>query len=243
MRRELTVVAALASLAGTAWLAYGCGTTCVASEACRESGECTDLGDGIRCAANSDADCRASARCKKKGLCSLIPNGCGAKSEADCAKSTDCKDLNLCHLDANQHDCVRVPIWTPCQHPADCASGLCIPYGVTPTDPNPQPFTCVDVCPDKCSAGATCILLSGIADPQCYWNAGLWPRLCQTCDKDADCNDAAAHGLCLVAAGAVGGHCGAECESEISCPEGYACQLAIGTASQGKQCVSASPCK
>jgi hypothetical protein len=103
----------------------------------------------------------------------------------------------------------------PCGTAEDCFSGLC-------TSHLGQQI-CTKLCDVDCPPGWACSLVSlGSADPLqvCISQAGL---LCRPCATKDDCADDASEAPCL-SYGSAGSFCGAACDENAPCPEGYVCQ-------------------
>ncbi|EDM77224.1 hypothetical protein PPSIR1_26783 [Plesiocystis pacifica SIR-1] len=96
--------------------------------ACRLEGAC-ELRDGV-CVATSDANCRASSRCRGEGQCTLEGDRCVATDE-DCAASVMCEMNGWCAAVDGGDGCYdgRSACGALCWARGDCAriDGVCQP--------------------------------------------------------------------------------------------------------------------
>ena len=108
----------------------------------------------------------------------------------------------------------------PCASDDECFSGLCVLHL--------GEKVCTELCTDECAAGWSCGLQAGLS--VCRSN---FARLCMPCDGPGDCSIQAGDADCVPHASG-GSFCGASCETNEGCPEGYICEEQLGL---GGQCV------
>ncbi len=127
-----------------------------------------------------------------------------------------------------------LPFGCPCEESADCISGWCVE-----TADGKQ---CTKDCAEDCPSGWACVTVAGSC-PDCQEIClPKWTHVCQPCTDNDQCFDAftAGTGLCVVY-GPAGRFCGATCETDGECPQGYLCQNAEAVGGFTKQqCVLAS---
>ncbi|MGB0590622.1 MAG: fibrinogen-like YCDxxxxGGGW domain-containing protein, partial [Myxococcota bacterium] len=120
----------------------------------------------------------------------------------------------------------------PCEEDADCYSGLC---GEHLGDE-----VCTKTCESECPPGWSCeqVVLGG-GDPT-YICVSLFEHLCKPCMEGSDCESLTTAAACITYEGE-GSFCGASCEVDAECPEGFKCQEAVSTrGGSSKQCVNSS---
>ena len=120
----------------------------------------------------------------------------------------------------------------PCDTAADCLSGVCTLHL--------GDQVCSKTCDEDCPAGWQCSLVTlGGADPVqvCVSQAGL---LCRPCATHDDCASDQGEAPCI-SYGEDGSFCGASCDEDNPCPEGYACQESTTVdGGESVQCVAES---
>jgi hypothetical protein len=179
----------------------------------------------------TDADCR-SGRCTD-GSCADT-----------CCSDTSCAPLGACRLAGPPHaealgfwcgpPAGSASAYAPCQADSDCASGLCLDFGLK------QPVCSVPCCTSNdCNSvqgvSARCVMLGGT-------HVGVRACLAEqatgsgavgvACGVDADCRG----GMCLDLAGR--SQCSDLCCSDESCgaPESYVCRPALLGSSWALRC-------
>ena len=105
----------------------------------------------------------------------------------------------------------------PCDTPADCISGFCVPSS--------EGLVCTDICVDACPAGWTCSALSQGADTVfiCIQRS---LNLCKPCNEHVDCTGVQGgsfEDLCVSFGSIEGNFCGTSCFGPTDCPSGYQC--------------------
>ncbi len=116
-----------------------------------------------------------------------------------------------------------------CSGDNECDAQICID--------TPDGKRCPGPCGDGCATGSSCleVKVGGATTPIC---APTWGKLCQPCNATQDCSAAGVVGALCVDQGPLGRFCGAACEQDIDCPEGYECL--VGQSPEGpkaKQCI------
>ncbi len=115
-----------------------------------------------------------------------------------------------------------------CKTHADCKSDLCVD--------SPQGKICTVACTDCCPTGFDCAPYGTNSGDQTFVCLPKVNALCQPCTTDATCSPLASGSLC-VPYGDSGSFCGAVCDADADCPNGYACQTMPGKTDAAKQCV------
>ena len=131
------------------------------------------------------------------------------------------------------------PGW-PCVTDGDCLSNLCIP--------TPDGQQCTTTCIDECPFGWQCRLYGPSLPDEVYVCVPTDVDLCRPCETNGDCfTDGTDAGQACVSYGPDGNFCGAPCEVDQDCPQGYLCQAATDVAgSSVAQCARSGgdcPCK
>ena len=113
-----------------------------------------------------------------------------------------------------------------CVANADCDSGICVD--------GPGGKICTVTCTECCPSGFKCATYTGGVDPvlACL---PAWTELCRPCQADAECADD--KGALCVTYGGTGSFCGAKCDTNADCPQGFGCQASQGSVGAGNQCV------
>jgi len=102
----------------------------------------------------------------------------------------------------------------PCEENADCASGFCIQHlgdGV-----------CTQECIEECPEGWECKNASGFGADLIYLCVSRFAQLCQPCVASTDCTANGIADVCVPYP--EGNFCGASCNDEMHCLEGYSCE-------------------
>jgi hypothetical protein len=117
----------------------------------------------------------------------------------------------------------------PCEQASDCQSFVC--------SETVNGFLCSPYCPggiQNCPEFWKCQLIEVGGDPK-YVCLPTMIHLCDPCHSHKDCEP---DGYCLDS-GEDGSFCGAHCEQDASCPEGYECKdVQVKDAGLYKQCIS-----
>ncbi len=104
----------------------------------------------------------------------------------------------------------------PCQSGDDCLTGFCIDTG--------DGRLCTSTCVDECPFGWACQLHTPSRPDQVYLCVPTDVDLCRPCAKNTDCwADGIDAGQACVVYGSVGAFCGAGCQVDGDCPDGYVC--------------------
>jgi hypothetical protein len=108
----------------------------------------------------------------------------------------------------------------PCDDDVDCFSGICIGHmGDT---------VCSKTCESDCPAGWSCeAIQQGGSDP-IYICVSSFEHLCKPCLGSDECTSSASQAAC-VGYGDEGDFCGAACEVDSDCPQGFACEASVST--------------
>ncbi|MGB0589667.1 MAG: hypothetical protein ACPGU1_08325 [Myxococcota bacterium] len=124
----------------------------------------------------------------------------------------------------------------PCSDGSDCYSGLC---GQHMGDE-----VCTKTCDNECPAGWTCEQVNLGGGDTTYICVSAVEHLCTPCFDAEDCASDASQASC-VSYGGQGSFCGAACDSDADCPEGFDCLEAPSTrGGSSAQCVkSDGPCE
>ncbi|MGB0592500.1 MAG: SUMF1/EgtB/PvdO family nonheme iron enzyme, partial [Myxococcota bacterium] len=117
----------------------------------------------------------------------------------------------------------------PCDSGDDCFSGLCTEHmGDT---------VCTKTCEDECPAGWSCESVTISGGDAIYLCVSSFEHLCRPCMSGDDCVSETSEAACIDYDGQ-GGFCGAGCEVDSDCPEGFACQESVSTrGGTSSQCV------
>ena len=116
----------------------------------------------------------------------------------------------------------------PCQTNQDCKSGICTRHL--------GDFVCSDFCVEECPEGFSCKPW-GEGPDGTYVCLSLHSHLCLPCADATDCSELGQQNVCAVYP-EYGTFCGALCEANQLCPDGYGCQEVLSTESTvTKQCV------
>ena len=127
----------------------------------------------------------------------------------------------------------------PCTFNGDCLSGYCLTVG--------NEKVCSSMCVEECPDGWSCVQDDNAAPDVIYLCVPSNLFLCSPCQDSADCHQPGLDtGSRCVGFGPAGSFCGAACQNNGVCPEGYSCQ-AMSTVDGGtsKQCVPVEdqPCE
>ena len=119
----------------------------------------------------------------------------------------------------------------PCEENADCYSGYCIL--------TPDGKVCTQHCVDECPEEWQCVQDVASRPDLIYVCVPEFALLCVPCTQHADCNAGGLEtGAGCVDFGALGGYCGAQCESIDDCPASYDCtEVDLYGGGSGSQCV------
>jgi len=117
----------------------------------------------------------------------------------------------------------------PCDDNGDCKFGYCVAYL--------GEKVCTQECVEECPQGWECTQLQGGREP--VWVCmSEFAHLCLPCIKSADCVFGGVGVVACVSYGPDGAFCGADCEEDLDCPEGFTCQDATSTeGASARQCV------
>ena len=116
-----------------------------------------------------------------------------------------------------------------CQKGDECLSGFCIDTG--------DGLQCTVACVDECPFGWSCQMHTPSRPDQVFLCVPTAVDLCRPCDKNTECwTDGIDAGQACVTSGS-GSFCGAACDEDEDCPEGYVCQAAADvTGADVQQC-------
>ena len=122
---------------------------------------------------------------------------------------------------------------SPCEENDECFSGLC--------GKHIGESVCTKTCQDDCPAGWNCEQVNlGGSDPV-YICVSTAEHLCNPCQDSDDCASASSTAACVHYGDEVGFFCGAVCEGDPDCPEGYTCQESdAASGGTSTQCVPAA---
>ena len=102
----------------------------------------------------------------------------------------------------------------PCDSGDDCYSGVCAEHmGDT---------VCTKTCDEDCPAGWTCEQVTGAGGDAVFICVSSFEHLCRPCLTSDDCTSDTSETACIDYDGQ-GSFCGAMCESDGDCPEGFVC--------------------
>jgi len=122
----------------------------------------------------------------------------------------------------------------PCDNGAECDEGWCIKTA--------EGQQCTVACQEECPFDWACVLYTPMLPDQIFLCVPTVTDLCRPCRKNSECwtNDVDAGQTC-VEYGAGGNFCGAGCDGNDDCPEGYQCGQADDVSGGlSKQCVLAA---
>ncbi|MGB0592014.1 MAG: glycine rich domain-containing protein [Myxococcota bacterium] len=119
----------------------------------------------------------------------------------------------------------------PCDSGDDCYSGVCAEHmGDT---------VCTKTCDEDCPAGWTCEQVTGAGGDAVFICVSSFEHLCRPCLTSDDCTSDTSETACIDYDGQ-GSFCGAICQSDGDCPEGFVCQESTSTrGGSSSQCVDA----
>jgi cysteine-rich repeat protein len=145
----------------------------------------------------------------------------GSSNDATSAEGDAASDNDT---DAEDHG-----FGAPCDSGDDCYSGLCTEHmGDT---------VCTKTCDEDCPTGWSCESVISGGDP-IYLCVSSFEHLCRPCMSADDCLSESSEAACLDYDGQ-GGFCGAGCDGDADCPEGFACQESVSTrGGSSSQCVN-----
>ncbi|MDP6946244.1 MAG: hypothetical protein QF464_19000, partial [Myxococcota bacterium] len=117
----------------------------------------------------------------------------------------------------------------PCESAEDCYSGLCGEHmGDT---------VCTKTCEDDCPGGWSCEQVDIGGDVPAYICVSNFEHLCSPCMETSDCTSESSQVACVDYDGQ-GAFCGAGCDADVDCPDGFVCQESESTrGGQSSQCV------
>ena len=119
---------------------------------------------------------------------------------------------------------------TPCATNDDCFSGLCVDHLGTKV--------CTKACDSDCPAGWECTEISLGGQDVTWACISDYTHLCRPCASKADCTTLGVEDVCVVY-GDQGSFCGAGCDDDDACPDGYSCDVVDTTSgATTKQCVA-----
>jgi len=119
----------------------------------------------------------------------------------------------------------------PCESGADCISGVCVEHMGN--------LVCTDFCIEECPDGWLCKMTYLLGPDPVALCISQRSHLCVPCGESSDCSMSYVQNVCILYPG-LGAFCGASCDSEHPCPDGYLCQDAMSTeGTVTKQCVAA----
>ena len=118
----------------------------------------------------------------------------------------------------------------PCEENEDCLSGLCAEHM--------GDSVCTKTCEDECPAGWSCEAVDAGGDVPTYVCVSNFEHLCRPCMTGEDCTSTSSEAVCVTYPGE-GSFCGATCEGDDECPDGFVCQEATSTrGGASSQCVN-----
>jgi hypothetical protein len=119
----------------------------------------------------------------------------------------------------------------PCDSGDDCYSGVCAEHmGDT---------VCTKTCDEDCPAGWTCEQVTSAGGDAVFICVSSFEHLCRPCLTSDDCTSDTSETACLDYEGQ-GSFCGAMCDSDGDCPDGFVCQESTSTrGGTSSQCVDA----
>jgi cysteine-rich repeat protein len=120
---------------------------------------------------------------------------------------------------------------SPCDTGEDCYSGLCAEHmGDT---------VCTETCSDTCPPGWSCEQVNVSGGDASYICVSSFEHLCRPCLSGTDCTSETSETACIDYDGQ-GAFCGAVCELDGDCPDGFVCQDSLSTrGGTTRQCVDA----
>ena len=135
------------------------------------------------------------------------------------------KDLSVDLEPACESGCFMAP----CEYGDDCESGWCVEH----MGNDVCSITCLDECPN----GWDCQQVG--QGPDMGWVCvSHFTHLCRPCVDNKDCESATGVEDVCLDFGATGRFCGADCEQDADCPEGFVCQAATAVSGvEVQQCV------
>ena len=140
----------------------------------------------------------------------------------DTSESTAPSDTSAAPGDALEPGSVG----SPCEENLDCFSGYCIPSS--------EGYVCAEYCNETCPDGLECRLLTLPGGDPTYICVDPFVHLCQPCEAHSDCQlhsgDTGAR--CIERGDALGSFCGATCNDESPCPQGFTCEAQEGEDAQ-----------
>jgi len=111
----------------------------------------------------------------------------------------------------------------PCSSGDDCQEGFCIQA--------PDGKVCTVTCTEECPFDWACLLYTPSRPDQIFLCLPQFTDLCKPCLANADCwTDGVDAGQACVTYGEAGSFCGAACQADDDCPEGYWCEQVQDTA-------------
>jgi hypothetical protein len=118
-----------------------------------------------------------------------------------------------------------------CSTNTDCNNTLCI-------DAGDGTKVCGTLCVETCSVGQICAQITGPTGDLVSVCVARWPRLCDPCATNKDCESLGTVGSFCIDQGAVGHFCGTACVDDSGCPGAYKCAAAsVPVQGTVKQCV------
>ena len=107
----------------------------------------------------------------------------------------------------------------PCDENDDCASGWCVEHL--------GEEVCSISCETECPVGWSCKKVGGSDPDVVYICVSHVANLCKPCTDGADCFTLDGGEDACVSYGVEGAFCGAGCDEELPCPEGYSCTESV----------------
>jgi hypothetical protein len=146
--------------------------------------------------------------------------------------SVETDELEYVSFDSSElEDQADTTFLVECEDGEDCESGFCVQ--------TQNGKVCTTTCIEDCPEGFTCSLHQASLPDEVYICAPLWAGLCRPCLTNAECHtNGVDNGESCVSYGPAGFFCGADCEEDPDCQQGYACQNVEDISGGiGKQCV------